>query len=155
VWLAEQISLRRKVAVKFVRPEFVTERQLELFAREARAGGRLNHPGIVTVNGHGRSEGLAWIAMEYVDGAWNLRDFIDEVGHESDVPEGYDRHVAHLVACGSGAWTFSTGASISKRHPRTPYLERAVRWIESCAAAGSSTRPPKHVRRTVPATRRT
>src|SRR5262249_21149214 len=52
VWRAEQISLgRRHVALKFVRHERVTERQLELFAREARAGGRLQHPGIVTVYG--------------------------------------------------------------------------------------------------------
>src|SRR5262245_45301713 len=70
VWEAEQLSLRRHVAVKFVRPERVTARQLELFAREARAGGRLQHPGIVTVHGHGTSDGLAWIAMEFVDGAW-------------------------------------------------------------------------------------
>src|SRR5262245_51326087 len=74
VWEAEQVSLRRTVAVKFVRPERVTERKLELFAREARAGGRLSHPGIVTVHGHGQSDGLAWIAMEHVSGAWTLRD---------------------------------------------------------------------------------
>ncbi len=42
VWEAKQVSLQRQVAVKFVRPERVTEHQLELFAREARAGGRLS-----------------------------------------------------------------------------------------------------------------
>src|SRR5262245_39062247 len=72
VWEAEQVSLKRRVAVKFVHPERVTEHQLELFAREARAGGRLNHPGLVAVHGHGRSDGLAWIAMEFVGGAWTL-----------------------------------------------------------------------------------
>src|SRR5262245_12421491 len=98
VWEAEQVSLHRRVAVKFVRPERVTERQLELFAREARAGGRLHHPGIVTIHGHGQSDGLAWIAMEYVEGAWTLKDFLDEAARASEVPEGYDRHVACLVA---------------------------------------------------------
>ena len=72
IWEAQQVSLARTVAVKFVRPERVTEKQLELFAREARAGGRLHHPGIVTVHGYGQSEGLAWIAMELVEGAWTL-----------------------------------------------------------------------------------
>jgi serine/threonine-protein kinase len=98
VWEAEQVSLRRTVAVKFVRPERVTERQLELFAREARAGGRLSHPGIVTVHNYGTSDGLAWIAMEFVSGAWTLRDFMDEIARAGEVPEGYDRHVARFVA---------------------------------------------------------
>ena len=98
VWEAEQVSLHRTVAVKFVRPERVTEKQLELFAREARAGGRLHHPGIVTVHGYGQSDGLAWIAMEFVGGAWTLKDFLDEAARAAEVPEGYDRHVARLVA---------------------------------------------------------
>src|SRR5262245_3631931 len=98
VWEAEQVSLRRRVAVKFVRPERVTAHQLELFAREARAGGRLSHPGIVAVYSHGRSDGLAWIAMELVSGAWTLEDFLDEAGRAPEVPEGYDRHVARFVA---------------------------------------------------------
>src|SRR5262245_33502286 len=86
IWEAEQVSLHRTVAVKFVRPERVTERQLELFAREARAGGRLHHPGIVTVHGYGTSDGLAWIAMEHVAGAWTLRDFLDEAARAAEVP---------------------------------------------------------------------
>jgi serine/threonine protein kinase/formylglycine-generating enzyme required for sulfatase activity len=99
VWEAEQVSLgKRHVAVKFVRPERVTERQLELFAREARAGGRLHHPGIVTVHGYGQSDGLAWIAMEFVSGAWTLKDFLDEVTRASEVPAGYDRRAARIVA---------------------------------------------------------
>ena len=98
IWEAEQLSLHRTVAVKFVRPECVTERQLELFAREARAGGRLSHPGLVTVYGHGESEALAWIAMEYVGGGWTLKDFLDEVARAPEAPAGYDREVARLVA---------------------------------------------------------
>jgi len=90
VWEAEQVSLRRRVAVKFVRPERVTAHQLQLFAREARAGGRLNHPGIVSVFGHGESDGLAWIAMELVSGAWTLKDFLDDAARAPEVPEGYD-----------------------------------------------------------------
>jgi WD40 repeat protein len=98
VWEAKQLSLSRQVAVKFVRPERVTKHQLELFAREARAGGRLSHSGIVAVYGHGESDGLAWIAMELVPGAWDLRDFLDEVVRMGDVPDGYDKKVAQFVA---------------------------------------------------------
>src|SRR5262245_29053071 len=98
VWEAEQLSLKRPVAVKFVRPDRNTSHQLELFAREARAGGRLSHAGIVAVYGHGQSEGLSWIAMELVSGAWTLKDFLDEATRAPEVPDGYDRHVARFVA---------------------------------------------------------
>jgi len=98
VWEAEQLSLKRRVAVKFVRPERVTQKQLELFAREARAGGRLSHPGIVGVHEYGHSDGLDWIAMEFIGGAWTLKDFLDEVARAPEAPRGYDRHVARFVA---------------------------------------------------------
>jgi len=98
IWEAQQLSLGRRVAVKFVLPDRVTERQLEFFAREARAGGRLHHPGIVTIFGHGTSAGLAWIAMEFVEGAWTLKDFLDDVARTPGLPDDYDRHVAALVA---------------------------------------------------------
>jgi len=98
VWEAEQLTLKRRVAVKFVRPERVTAKQLELFAREARAGGRLHHPGIVTVYGYGQSDGLAWIAMEFIGGAWTLKDFLDDVARAPETPHGYERHVARFVA---------------------------------------------------------
>jgi len=99
VWRAEQISLGgRAVAVKFVRPDRVTQKHLQLFAREARAGGRLAHPGIVTVLAHGESDGLAWIAMELVPGGRTLRDLIERARSLSEVPAAYDREVAALIA---------------------------------------------------------
>jgi len=98
VWEAEQLSLgSRRVAVKFVRPERITERQLAYFEREARAGGRLSHPGLVGVHGYGESDGLAWIAMELVEGTWTLRDYLDEVTLGGEIPDGYDRQVARFV----------------------------------------------------------
>ncbi|MFN3375114.1 MAG: protein kinase domain-containing protein [Burkholderiaceae bacterium] len=39
------------------------------FFREAKAAGRLLHPGIVTVFGAGEEQGLAYIAMEYLPGS--------------------------------------------------------------------------------------
>jgi hypothetical protein len=49
VWEAWQVSLQRKVALKLVLPDRINNKTLALFAREARAGGRLAHPGIVAV----------------------------------------------------------------------------------------------------------
>ncbi|MDP6740357.1 MAG: protein kinase, partial [Planctomycetota bacterium] len=66
VWEAEQVSLSRHVALKLIRPDRISERNHALFAREARAGGRLTHPHIVAVYGHGEHDGVTWIAMELV-----------------------------------------------------------------------------------------
>src|SRR5262249_29393056 len=43
VWEAEQSSLRRRVALKLIRPEHVDARSVQFFQREARAGGKLHH----------------------------------------------------------------------------------------------------------------
>ncbi|MFT7670471.1 MAG: serine/threonine protein kinase [Planctomycetota bacterium] len=98
VWEAEQGSLGRRVALKLVRPDRVTPRTLELFAREARAGGRLNHRGIVTVYANGEDDDLAWIAMELVEGAWSLRNSLEEIGKLDVLPESYYRDTARFVA---------------------------------------------------------
>ncbi|MEQ1893527.1 MAG: SUMF1/EgtB/PvdO family nonheme iron enzyme, partial [Planctomycetota bacterium] len=98
VWEAQQLSMSRRVALKFVRPERVTPHQLDLFAREARAGGRLSHAGIVTIYGHGEANGRAWIAMELVAGACTLKNFLDDAVRGVELPQGYDQNVARLVA---------------------------------------------------------
>lgn len=98
VWEAEQISLGRRVAFKLVRPDRINERALALFAREARAGGRLAHPGIVAVYGHGENDGRHWISQELVEGGWTLRDFIDDMRGTSELPKNYYRAVAIFLA---------------------------------------------------------
>jgi len=99
VWMAEQASLGgRQVAIKLMRPDRVSARTAELFGREARAGGRLHHPGIVALLAHGESEGVAWIAMEYVEGSWTLRDFLDEAAKRDEQPATYYQRVAVFAA---------------------------------------------------------
>ncbi|MEE8468368.1 MAG: serine/threonine-protein kinase, partial [Planctomycetota bacterium] len=98
VWEAQQISLGRRVALKLVRPDRVNEHTLDLFSREARAGGRLSHSGIVSLFGHGEAEGVAWISMELVEEAWTLKDFIDETARTDKLPDGYYKAVAKLLA---------------------------------------------------------
>ena len=54
VWEAEQKPLKRRVALKLLRPHFLlSARARERFSREAVAGGRLKHPSIVAVHGAG------------------------------------------------------------------------------------------------------
>ncbi len=98
VWEAEQTSLSRKVALKLMLPDRVSERGLDFFAREARAGGRLAHKGIVSVFGTGEDDGAHWIAMELVDGACDLKRSLDAMRDEAEVPEGYYEHTAGFIA---------------------------------------------------------
>ena len=80
VYLAEQISLKRKVALKVLRPDLLADdTHLERFAREATAAAGLNHNNIVQVFGVGDQDGLHYIAQEYVQGV-NLREFISRKG---------------------------------------------------------------------------
>ena len=97
VWEAYDEELRRSVALKLVLPERIDARSLQLFAREARAGGRVSHPNLVTTLGYGTDEGLAWIAQELVPGSWTLKDSLDEVRSQESVPKGYYREVAELI----------------------------------------------------------
>lgn len=69
VWEARQISLDRRVAVKFLRPEHLGQEQMEhLFAQEASVLARLNHPNVVQIIDRGRTEVGPYFVMEFVDG---------------------------------------------------------------------------------------
>lgn len=98
VWIAEQRSLSRRVALKVLLPDQVTERGIDFFTREARAAGRLSHPGIVAVHGSGEDEGLYWICMELVEDSCDLRQSIDSIREPQDVTADYYPQVASFVA---------------------------------------------------------
>jgi serine/threonine protein kinase len=69
VYLAEDTRLNRKVALKVLPAESVTdERAKSRLLREARAAARLDHPNICAVYEVGNAEGLSFIVMQYVEG---------------------------------------------------------------------------------------
>ena len=76
VYLAEDIILQRKVAVKILRLDLQKEPQtLARFQREALATSELSHPNIVMVLDVGTDHGLPYMVMEYVDGP-DLKEYI-------------------------------------------------------------------------------
>ena len=70
VFLAEQESLARQVALKIIRPDLVYFGSTrERFRREIEVIARLSHPGIVPVLASGEHGGMPWYAMQFVAGA--------------------------------------------------------------------------------------
>ena len=73
VYLARDMTLGRKVAIKVVRrQEALSKESIECFLFEAQATANLNHPNIVTIFHAGQHEGLPYVVMEYLEGQ-NLR----------------------------------------------------------------------------------
>ncbi|HUS84222.1 MAG TPA: protein kinase, partial [Anaerolineales bacterium] len=76
VYRAEDVKLKRLVALKFLPPHLMDSPELkERFLVEAQAAAALNHPNICVIHEVGESEGRSFIAMEYVEGE-TLRDRI-------------------------------------------------------------------------------
>jgi serine/threonine protein kinase/tetratricopeptide (TPR) repeat protein len=69
VYLAEDMKLGRKVAIKVLSHEFTTNKdRLHRFEQEASAASNLNHPNILTIHEVGIDDGRHYIATEFIDG---------------------------------------------------------------------------------------
>lgn len=78
VYEAEQVSLCRRVAVKVIPPQLLSDpRQLERFHQEARTAASLHHTNIVPVFGVGEQDGLHYYVMQKIDGAALDRSIAD------------------------------------------------------------------------------
>jgi streptogramin lyase/predicted Ser/Thr protein kinase len=69
VYLAEDLRLGRKVALKLLAPELAEdERFRERFLRESRLAASIDHPNVIPIYEAGEAESVLFIAMRYVDG---------------------------------------------------------------------------------------
>ncbi len=97
VWLAVDLTLDRKVAVKWLKPMLASDEVVaERFRREAIAAASLNHPNIVAVHDVFEHEGRQAVVMQLVDGK-SLRQLLDTQKRLSPELTG------HIGACTAAA----------------------------------------------------
>lgn len=79
VWLANQESLHRKVALKVLAPELAgDEKFVKRFLQEVKIAGKLTHPNIVMAYQAGEQNGISYLAISFVDGKVLGESLIDE-----------------------------------------------------------------------------
>jgi serine/threonine protein kinase len=77
VYLAEDVSLQRHVAVKVLQPGLATDEAfLKRFGAEARSVASLNHPHVLRVFDWGEDTDGPYLVLEYLGGG-SLRDLLD------------------------------------------------------------------------------
>lgn len=82
VYRAHDPLIEREVAIKTLHPDLpedVVADVRQRFLREAKSAGRLNHPNIVTIFDVGEEDGVAYMAMELLEGR-SLQQILAESG---------------------------------------------------------------------------
>ena len=98
VYRAEDTTLRRTVALKFLGGQTKTNREVsERLRHEARAASALNHPNICTIYEVGEEAGETFIAMEYVEGR-SLAEVLGQGALPIETVMRYGRQLASALA---------------------------------------------------------
>jgi tRNA A-37 threonylcarbamoyl transferase component Bud32 len=108
VYLAEHRFLERRVALKVIRPELAFSKVTrQRFQREATRIAKLRHENIVSVYDAGEHEGVAYLAMEVVEGPGldELLESARKSGTLMDVTEAvrHARDIARALQCAHAA----------------------------------------------------
>src|SRR5438046_6214696 len=98
VYLAEDIQLHRRVALKMLRAHIAANQdRMRRFVQEVQATAALNHPNIAHIYEIGESGGVHFIAMEFIDGQ-TLRESIHKAPTDLKKLLRYLQHSAEGLA---------------------------------------------------------
>jgi len=102
VWLANQVSMQRKVALKILYPQYSTNKPFVYrFDKEVKILANLDHPNIVTAYDAGEANGVYYLAMKNIQGQCLKEQLIEE----GVIPEPRALRIIRDVACAlSYAW---------------------------------------------------
>ncbi|MDX2029459.1 MAG: serine/threonine-protein kinase [Blastocatellia bacterium] len=94
VFLGEDTTLKRRVALKLLSAQFTTHPEyIRRFEREARAISALNHPNILTIHEIGRENDLHYLVTEFVEG-----ETLRAVLNRGRLPLGTAHEIAMQIA---------------------------------------------------------
>jgi eukaryotic-like serine/threonine-protein kinase len=99
VFLAQDLTLEREVAIKVLPPDFSTDPQvIKRFQQEAKTAAKLDHPNIIPIYRVESKDGLNYFVMKYISGT-SLEDVLD-----SKQPMSYDyvQRILWEAACALG-----------------------------------------------------
>lgn len=109
VYRARHGMMRRPSALKLLRPDHASERDLARFEREVHLTARLTHPNTITLFDYGRTDdGVFYYAMELLDGA-NLQRVVERSG---PLPAG---RVVRILSMACGALSEAHGIGLIHR----------------------------------------
>ncbi|MBS0180302.1 MAG: serine/threonine protein kinase [Nitrospira sp.] len=146
VYLGKDPTIQRFVAIKTMRLDDIDSAEelkdfRDRFFREAESTGRLSHPNIVTVYDAGEQDGLAYIAMEYLEGTL-LSCYCQK---STLLPS---KHVLHIVAAVADALDYAHGQGVIHRDVKPPNImllkQRVVKVMDfgiAKMATASKTQP--------------
>src|SRR3712207_7084917 len=70
VYLAEQVRLRRHVALKLITPDLAEDEEFrQRFERESQLAASIDHPNVIPVYEAGEADRALFISMRYVEGS--------------------------------------------------------------------------------------
>lgn len=94
VFLAQQISLEREVALKVLSHKNMTEKGVATFLNEARAAAKLSHVNLVQSYAVGEDDGYSYMAMTYIRG----ESLKSRLKREKRIPIDEALHIVQQVA---------------------------------------------------------
>ncbi len=94
VYLAQQISLEREVALKVLSHKNMTEKGVTTFLNEARAAAKLSHVNLVQSYAVGEEDGYSYMAMTYIRG----ETLKSRLKREKRIPIDEALHIVQQVA---------------------------------------------------------